>query len=64
MVNLDIWPETAALMIPVEDALGEVRFMIFTPPPLRGVGVLFSRMVSGWVGGLPEKFIRPVSQKL
>ena len=26
---------------------------IFTPQPLRAVGVLFSPMVSGWVGGRP-----------
>ena len=25
--------------------------MIFTPQPLRAVGVLFSPMVSGWAGG-------------
>ena len=28
---------------------------IFTPQPLRAVGVLFSPMVSGWVGGRREK---------
>ena len=28
---------------------------IFTPQPLRVVGVLFSPMVSGWVGGRWEK---------
>ena len=27
-------------------------FLLFTPQPLRAVGVLFSPMVSGWVGGL------------
>ena len=26
-------------------------FMVFTPQPLRSVGVLFSPMVSGWAGG-------------
>ena len=26
--------------------------LIFTPGPLRAVGVLFSPMVSGWTGGL------------
>ena len=26
---------------------------IFTPQPLRAVGVLFSPMVSGWAGGRP-----------
>ena len=25
--------------------------MIFTPQPLRAVGVLFSPMLSGWAGG-------------
>ena len=35
---------------------------IFTPQPLRAVGVLFSPMVSGWVGG-GKKFVRAVSQK-
>ena len=25
--------------------------MVFTPQPLRAVGVLFSPMVSGWAGG-------------
>ena len=28
---------------------------IFTPQPLRAVGVWFSPMVSGWVGGRREK---------
>ena len=28
---------------------------IFTPQPLRAVGVLFSPMVSGWAGGWREK---------
>ena len=27
---------------------------IFTPQPLRAVGVLFSPMVSGWAGGRPD----------
>ena len=27
---------------------------VFTPQPLRAVGVLFSPMVSGWVGGQRE----------
>ena len=35
---------------------------IFTPQPLRAVGVLFSPMVSGWAGGR-KKFVRAVSQK-
>ena len=35
---------------------------IFTPQPLRTVGVLFSPMVSGWAGG-GKKFVRPVFQK-
>ena len=26
---------------------------VFTPQPLRAVGVLFSPMVSGWAGGRP-----------
>ena len=26
-------------------------FIVFTPQPLRAVGVLFSPMVSGWAGG-------------
>ena len=34
---------------------------IFTPQPLRAVGVLFSPMVSGWAGG--KMFVRAVSQK-
>ena len=29
--------------------------MLFTPQPLRAVGVLFSPMVSGWVGGRWEE---------
>ena len=44
---------------------------VFTPQPLRAVGVLFSPMVSGWAGGRPvrragdgKKFVRAVSQKL
>ena len=28
---------------------------VFSPQPLRAVGVLFSPMVSGWVGGRREK---------
>ena len=32
-----------------------VLILVFTPQPLRAVGVLFSPMVSGWVGGLREK---------
>ena len=32
--------------------LESVNFsVVFTPQPLRAVGVLFSPMVSGWVGG-------------
>ena len=27
--------------------------VVFTPQPLRAVGVLFSPMVSGWAGGRP-----------
>ena len=27
------------------------QFLIFTPQPLRAVGVLFSPMVSSWAGG-------------
>ena len=34
---------------------------IFTPQPLRTVGVFFSPMVSGWAGG--KKFVWAVSQK-
>ena len=30
---------------------GETDALLFTPQPLRAVGVLFSPMVSGWVGG-------------
>ena len=30
---------------------GDLCEMLFTPQPLRAVGVLFSPMVSGWVGG-------------
>ena len=37
--------------------------MVFTPQPLRAVGVLFSPFVSGWAGG-GNKFVRAVSQKL
>ena len=33
-----------------QDVTGKV---IFTPQPLRAVGVLFSPMVSGWAGGRP-----------
>ena len=49
----------------------EAHFSVFTPQPLRTVGVLFSPMVSGWAGGRPvgrvgggKKFVRAVSQKL
>ena len=40
---------------------------LFTPQPLRAVGVLFSPMVSRWAGGQAgggKKFVRAVSQKL
>ena len=46
--------------------------LVFTPQLLRAVGVLFSPMVSRWmgvgrasvpVGGRREKFVQPVSQK-
>ena len=40
---------------------------LFTPQPLRAVGVLFSPMVSGWVGGWAvggKKFVRTISRKL
>ena len=39
---------------------------VFTPQPLRAVGVLFSPMVSGWAvgrAGSGKKFVRAVSQK-
>ena len=51
------------------------KYLIFTPQPLRAVGVLFSPMVSGWVGGRSGrqtrsrlggwagKFVKTVSQK-
>ena len=35
---------------------------IFTPQPLRAVGVLFLPTVSGWAGGR-KKFVQAVSQK-
>ena len=34
---------------------GSVKSYLFTPHPLRAVGVLFSPMVSGWAGGRGEK---------
>ena len=43
--------------------------VVFTPQPLRAVGVLFSPMVSGWAGGRAggraagKEFVRAVSQK-
>ena len=30
-----------------------MTFCVFTPQPLRAVGVLFSPMVSGWAGERP-----------
>ena len=39
-----------------------ISALLFTPQPLRAVGVLFSPMVSGWAGD-GKKFVRPVSQK-
>ena len=47
-------------------------YSFITPQPIRVVGVLFSPMVSRWVGGRPgggvggggrKKFVRAVSQK-
>ena len=32
-----------------------VQFPLFTPQPLRAVGVLFSPMVTGWAGGRREE---------
>ena len=34
-----------------ELSLKVLQIAIFTPQPLRAVGVLFSNMVSGWAGG-------------
>ena len=50
------------------------RWALFTPQPLRAVGVLFSPMLSGWAGGRAswraggwagdgKKFVRAISQK-
>ena len=36
------------IIIPVHNVTENI---IFTPQPLRAVGVLFSPMVSGWAGG-------------
>ena len=39
---------------------------VFSPQPLRAVGVLFSPMVSGWEGvrrGGQENLVRAISQK-
>ena len=41
---------------------GSKLISFFTPQPLRAVEVLFSFMVSGWVGG-GKKFVWGVSQK-
>ena len=35
----------------------ESKILIFTPQPLRAVGVLFSPMVSGWAGGRPGGWV-------
>ena len=51
---------------------GQMGLLILFSPqpvkPLRAVGVLFSPMESGWVGGRAvrrgEKFVRAISQKL
>ena len=40
----------------------EIAQTVFTPQPLRAVGVLFSPMAPGWVGG-GKKFVWAVSQK-
>ena len=40
--------------------------IIFTPQPLRAVGVLFSPLVSGWMGGRAgggKKIVRSISRK-
>ena len=39
-------------------------WLVFTPQPLSAVRILFSPMVSRWMGRQQEKFVRPVSQKL
>ena len=31
--------------------VNKMAAMVFTPQPLRAIGVLFSPMVSGWAGG-------------
>ena len=37
--------------IKVRQIFSFVIHLVFTPQPLRAVGVLFSPMVSGWAGG-------------
>ena len=49
-------------MLPITNSIKP----FFTPQPLRAVRVLFSPMVSGWMGGRADggvKFVRAVSQK-
>ena len=55
--------------IKVRQIFSFVIHLVFTPQPLRAVGVLFSPMVSGWAGGRAggwaagKEFVRAVSQK-
>ena len=37
-----------------DNVILNMKTVVFTPQPLRAVGVLFSPMVSGWVGGWQE----------
>ena len=56
-------------IVALEFCLISPLLFLFTPQPLRAVGVLFSPMVSGWAGGRAggraagKEFNRAVSQK-
>ena len=39
------------VLFPLTVILQLINDTVFTPQPLRAVGVLFSPMVSGWAGG-------------
>ena len=60
--------DTFVITIPFEIETKDTpsSWLVFTPQPLRAIQVLFSPMMSGWVGiwmGYGRKLVRGVSQK-
>ena len=46
--------DSGVILVSIQLCISKLKSsLIFTPQPLRAVGVLFSPMVSGWAGGRP-----------